>query len=241
MSCRKLTCRNGSRVDGSDRWTSTNGRCTASSASRSATLVWVRPPALTIATSKSRRCSRSMSAPRGSTGRSRRRGRASRPLREPGVDLVERLVAVDLRLARPEQVQVRPWRTSTRVTPPASAVHGDPRHHRSSTTVPPAAGHVVADHDPVVGRQDPAQRAGRVLLVGRQRGSSTRARGRSAARRPGRAVEQPLDPPARAGGVTPSRTPIRQPPAGRTRLPRRGAGRRTRPPPRPRARPSDRG
>ena len=40
-----------------------NGRWIASSASRSATLVWVRPPALTIATSKSRSCSRSISAP----------------------------------------------------------------------------------------------------------------------------------------------------------------------------------
>ena len=40
-----------------------NGRWTPSRASRSATLVWVRPPALTIATSKSRWCSRSISAP----------------------------------------------------------------------------------------------------------------------------------------------------------------------------------
>ena len=36
-SWRKFTCRNGSRVDGSDRWTSQNGRSTPSSASRRAT------------------------------------------------------------------------------------------------------------------------------------------------------------------------------------------------------------
>ena len=40
-----------------------NGRWTASRASRSATLVWVSPPALTMATSKSRWCRRSISAP----------------------------------------------------------------------------------------------------------------------------------------------------------------------------------
>ena len=63
MSWSRLTRRNGSRVDGSVRWTSTNGRATPSRASRSATLVWVRPPALTIAPSKLRWCSRSMIRP----------------------------------------------------------------------------------------------------------------------------------------------------------------------------------
>ena len=50
-------------LPGSERWTSMNGRWTPSSASRSETLVWVSPPALTIATSKSRSCRRSISAP----------------------------------------------------------------------------------------------------------------------------------------------------------------------------------
>ena len=85
-----------------------NGRSTPSSASRSETLVWVSPPALTIATSKSRWCSRSMSAPswfdwKKSTSRPSSAARAA----DPGVDLVERLVAVDLGLARAEQVEVR--------------------------------------------------------------------------------------------------------------------------------------
>ena len=73
----------------------------ASSASRSATDVWVRPPALTIATSKSRRVEpvderalvvrlEEVDLEPSSAG----------PGQDAGVDLVERLVPVDLRLAR---------------------------------------------------------------------------------------------------------------------------------------------
>ena len=63
MSCRKFTCRNASRFHGSERWTSQNGRSMARSASRRATDVCVYPAALTIETSKSRTCSRSMRSP----------------------------------------------------------------------------------------------------------------------------------------------------------------------------------
>jgi hypothetical protein len=58
-----LTARNGSRVAGSVRWTSQNGRSIASSASRKETDVWVSPPAFTIDASKSRSWSRSIRAP----------------------------------------------------------------------------------------------------------------------------------------------------------------------------------
>ena len=141
-----------------------NGRWTPSSASRSATLVWVSPPALTIATSKSRWCSRSISAPswfdwKKSTVEAELRG----PRRDPGVDLVERLVAVDLGLARPDEVEVRALqdqdaRSSRRSRRPAAT---RPRGHD-------VVGDVRPDLDAVRGRQHPAEPAAGMLLVGRE-------------------------------------------------------------------------
>ena len=83
------------------------GRWIPRSASRRETEVWVRPPALTIATSKSRACSRSISAPswldwKNPTSRpsSLARDRSPRGSRRA-------CPAVDLRLAGAEQVEVR--------------------------------------------------------------------------------------------------------------------------------------
>ena len=108
MSWRKFTLRKASRVDGSDRWTSKNGRGTPSSASRSETDVCVSPPALTIATSKSR-CvqpvdERALVVRLEEVDLEPELGGADR---DPVVDLVQRLAAVDLGLARAEQVEVR--------------------------------------------------------------------------------------------------------------------------------------
>ncbi len=170
-----------------------NGRWTASSASRRATLVWVRPPALTMATSKSRWWSRSMSAPSWFDWKKAtvepELGRADG---DPGVDLVERS------RARRSPVRVCPTQVEVR------ALEDEDGRHRA---LPVVAGQqtgggslddrrvdVVANDDPVGGRQDPAQSPGRVLLVGREVVQDRRERVGQGLARQAERVEQALDP-----------------------------------------------
>ena len=163
--------------------------------------------------------------------------------RQPGVDLVERLVAVDLRLARADEVEVRPSRTRT-------AVIAAPRSRSSRLAVIEEARggalderrlDVVADDDAIGRGQDQPQSAGGVLLVGGEMSEHRRQRVGEWLGRELEAVEQPADP------LGPVRAASRRPPgrsggprAGRMRRPRRGAARHSPPPPRRRARPSAR-
>ena len=229
-SARKLTCRNGSRVAGSERWTSQNGRSTPSSASRSATDVWVRPPALTIATSKSRWWSRSISAPSWfDWKKSTVEAELRRPGRDLGVDVVERVVAVDLRLARAEQVQVRALEDEDagHAAAPAagrrSAAGGARRRRRSTSSSGRPTG--LVRRRPSAGPSAGARRRASCRSPG---GRATARAGRGAARAPSPSASAGArSASARSGGVTPSSTPIRaRRRAARTRPPRRGAARR---------------
>ena len=241
MSWRKLTWRNGSRVAGSDRWTSMNGRAIASRASRSddarvGQAAGVDDRDVEVALRAAGRSAR----PRGSTGRSRPRGRARRARRAiAGVDLVERLPAVDLGLAGAEQVEVR-------------ALEHEHAGHRSRRPRAPRGSSrpaTTAVDDRLVGHVRRGRRRRRPSA-----GPSAAARRRASCRcrwRRGRASAESgeaADARARDGRGAPRsgrpappasrRRPGRsgRPPAGRRRPPRRGAASRTRRPPRRRGR-----
>ena len=178
--------------------------------------MWVRPPALTIATSKSRCWSRSMSAPswfdwKKSTPSPSPAARSA----HPGVDLVERRPAVDLRLARAQQVEVRSLEDEdARHRRPASAAgRGEVRaaEQRRDRAVDDRSGHVGPDDHAVGRRQDPAQPPAGMLLVGAEVLADERRADRAAGRDPSSSrSRRPSIRAARAGGVTPSSSPIRQ-------------------------------
>jgi len=110
MSLRKFTDRNGSRVDGSVRWTSTNGRSTARSASRSvhdrgikvALVQAVDERALVV------RLEEHDLEPE-----------IERLAADVCVDLVHSLAPIELGLARAEQIQVRALEDEDPGHPPA--------------------------------------------------------------------------------------------------------------------------
>ena len=157
--------RNDSRVHGSERWTSMNGRWTASSASRSATLVWVSPPALTIATSKSRSVQPvderalvvrleegNLETELGGLGR------------DPRVDLVERFVAIDLGLAGAEEVQVR-------------TLEDEDARHRDSPRATQKTGRGPLDESGAMSCGRPRHRRSEGPSEGGRRRASCRSRG----------------------------------------------------------------
>ena len=144
-----------------------NGRWTARSASRSATLVWVRPARVDdrdvevplVQSVDQRALVVRLEELDASPSSAARR-------RDARVDLVERLVAVDLRLARPEQVEVRALEDE----------HARHRRHRRTGEQPvdgrsprASSGTSRPDRHAVRRRKDPAQPAARVLLVGAER------------------------------------------------------------------------
>ena len=168
--------------------------------------MWVSPPALTMATSKSRWWSRSISAPswfdwKNATSSPSSAARAA----IAGVDLVERLAPVDLGLACADEVEVRSLRGPGRVS---SRARGG--EERGCGTVRRSRARCRR------GRPIP-WRSGGPSATARQRascqsrggpGSFRASRGvvRSPARgdRAGEAIRSP-----RSGGVTPTSTPIR--------------------------------
>ena len=111
---------------------------------------------------------------------------------DPGVDLVERLVAVDLRLARPDEVEVRALEDEHgghRGLPAAEQRRRRPR----STTL---GVDVVADDDAVGGRAGPSAAGPPACFLSVARWLEDRRRaGRGAAPSPGRgASSRPADP-----------------------------------------------
>ena len=122
----------------------------------------------------------------------------------PRVDLLERLVPVDLRLACAEQVEVRSLRAPGRV------VIADSRPRAASRRPPRRAApvHVVADHDAVGRRQDPAQAVAPCFLsVARWSRIALERVGERVAGELERVEERRRSASARSAGVTSDRDP----------------------------------
>ena len=156
--------------------------------------------------------------------------------RDVHMDLVERLRAIDLRLARAEQVQVRALEDEDpRHTPPTVASVRRAREHPGGDLADELVRYLGIDGVAVRGREHPAQRATGVLLVGAQRPEN----GVEIERKGGAAqlerVEERLDPlgSLRRCHATGDADPC-APRAGRTPPPRREAGRESLRPPRSR-------
>ena len=149
------------------------------------------------------------------------------PRRDPGVDLVERFVAVDLGLARADEVEVRALEDED-----ASSSRGS----RSGRPAAPAAARSTTagsmssrTTDAVGGREHPAQPARRVLLVGGEMVQDRGERVGERLRRETQRVEQRADAVGalrRRDARPRRRSGSRR--AGRRRPPRRGAARRSR-------------
>ena len=236
MSCRKLTCRNGSRVDG-----------------------------IGEVDLDERPLDRQQGVAQGHAGVGQAAGIHDGDIEVALVQPVdEGAFVVRLEERRPPGRARRPCarsrhgsrRASRARRSPARACRrgsgSDPRgpgrgssRRRHAPRIAPTARSTTAgldagpDDDAVLGREDPAQRARRVLLVGREVVEHRLERVGQGRRRKPERVQQAGDPVApvpAASRQAPCRW--RRPPAGRRPPPRRGGGRCSRPPPRPRGRSS---
>ena len=246
MSCRKLTCRNDSRVAGSERWTSMNGRSIAEQGVAQRDAGMGQAAGVDDRRRRSRGDAAGRSArPRGSTGRSRSRARARRPgsRSRHGSRRASRGRRSRARACR--QVEVRALEDEHgrhRGAHPLAASRSRRRPAGSPRRGRPAPIDVVADDHAVRGRQDQAEPAAGMLLVDGEMAQHRRPAGRGGARsqgRGGRADGRSGRPGQAASRRPPARSARRR--AGRRRPPRRGAARHSRRPPRRHVRASDRG